>query len=343
MKPNEITRAIIDATLDRGLREIEEDPKRSIRKLADMGKQFSKGRYVQDLYTLFQELLRNDDSPYYTAIEHLLRNTERKALKDFGINIGYNSLTYGAKLIRGQEKKRDYQIPWTLILRMNSRLPDSIDASELKLLISQGIEMGIYTYIIRCRGDLPDLTALTELFRRYSRCSFLFFLPDKSLSPEHLALLKPCTNLMTMLAAGGSWTDSAVRGLRRQKSLYGIYAYYEDADGDSWTHKNRCQDFVSYESSFVLMVPTDHCSSGYREEVDRYIRKARLQQLHPFVLLSLYSDVFQIDRSISNEPCYFELMEDGTIHTQNGYIRDYHRTSSLERLFTLALPRNPSE
>ena len=68
MKPNDITRAIIDATVDRGLREIEEDPKRSIRKLADMGKQFSKGRFVQDLYTLFQELLRNDDSPYYTAI-----------------------------------------------------------------------------------------------------------------------------------------------------------------------------------------------------------------------------------------------------------------------------------
>ena len=88
MKPNDITRAIIDATVDRGLREIEEDPKRSIRKLADMGKQFSKGRFVQDLYTLFQELLRNDDSPYYTAIEHLLRNTERKGLKDFGINIG---------------------------------------------------------------------------------------------------------------------------------------------------------------------------------------------------------------------------------------------------------------
>lgn len=39
MKPNDITRAIIDATVDRGLREIEEDPKRSIRKLADMGKQ----------------------------------------------------------------------------------------------------------------------------------------------------------------------------------------------------------------------------------------------------------------------------------------------------------------
>lgn len=343
MKPNEITRAIIDATLDRGLREIEEDPKRSIRKLADMGKRFSRGRFVQDLYTLFQELLRNDDSPYYTAIEHLLRNTERKALKDFGINIGYTSLTYGANLIRTNERHRDYQIPWALVLRMNPRLPDSIDASELRLLLRQGTELGIYTYILRCRGEFPDLSALTEIFRKYSRCSFIFFLPDEKLSAEHLALLKRCTNIMSMFAAEGTYTDINTRSMRRQKSLYGIYAYYGDADGDSWIRRNRCQNFGSYESSFVLMVPRDDCSSEYRKEIDQYIRSVRIQQLHPFVLLNLYSDIYQIDRSISNEPCFFELMEDGTIHTQDGYIQDYHRTSSLDRLFTLALPKKAPE
>ena len=97
-----------------------------------MGKQFSKGRFVQDLYTLFQELLRNDDSPYYTAIEHLLRNTERKGLKDFGINIGYGSLTYGARQIRSNEKTRDYQIPWLPILRLNPASPPGVEAETLE-------------------------------------------------------------------------------------------------------------------------------------------------------------------------------------------------------------------
>ena len=63
MKPNNITRAIVDATVDRSLREIEEDPRRSIRKLTDMGRQFSKGRFLQEVYAIFLELLRNDDSP----------------------------------------------------------------------------------------------------------------------------------------------------------------------------------------------------------------------------------------------------------------------------------------
>ena len=77
MKPNNITRAIVDATVDRSLREIEEDPRRSIRKLTDLGRQFSKGRFLQEVYAIFLELLRNDDSPYYTAIENLLRYTDQ--------------------------------------------------------------------------------------------------------------------------------------------------------------------------------------------------------------------------------------------------------------------------
>ena len=53
MKPNNITRAIVDATVDRSLREIEEDPRRSIRKLTDLGRQFSKGRFLQEVVCHF--------------------------------------------------------------------------------------------------------------------------------------------------------------------------------------------------------------------------------------------------------------------------------------------------
>lgn len=339
MKPNDITRAIIDATVDRGLREIEEDPKRSIRKLADMGKQFSKGRFVQDLYTLFQELLRNDDSPYYTAIEHLLRNTERKGLKDFGINIGYGSLTYGARQIRSNEKTRDYQIPWLPILRLNPASPPSVEAETLERMVRQGTSLGIYSYAIRSENDFPDLQALTGIFRKYSKCGFILFLPDRRLSLEHLARLKPCTNIMTLFPAGGSSTDQNIRGMQRHKALYGIYAYYEDSDGDSWTSQNRFQEFSSYESSFVLMIPRDNCSKSYQDRIDAYIRSARIQQLHPFILLNIYSDAYQIDRSISSEPCFFELMEDGSIHTQEGVLKGSYRSQPLERMFAAALPK----
>lgn len=258
---------IIDATVDRGLREIEEDPKRSIRKLADMGKQFSKGRFVQDLYTLFQELLRNDDSPYYTAIEHLLRHTERKALKDFGINIGYGSLTYGARQIRNHEKSRDYQIPWLLILRMNPSSPGSIDIEELDHIIRQGISLGIYTYAVRWPGPASGSSGLADVFRKYPKCAFILFLPDAALSPEQMALLKPCTNVMTLFAADGTYTDRSIRGMQRQNPCTASTLTTTTPTETVGSAVTAAQKFVSYESSFVLMVPKDGCSSHYQSRL----------------------------------------------------------------------------
>ena len=110
---------------------------------------------------------------------------------------------------------------------------------------------------------------------------------------EHFARLKPCTNIMTLFPADGSSTDQNIRGMQRHKALYGVYAYYEDSDGDSWTSQNRFQEFSSYESSFVLMIPRDNCSKSYQDRIDAYIRSARIQQLHPFILLNIYSDAYR--------------------------------------------------
>ena len=107
------------------------------------------------------------------------------------------------------------------------------------------------------------------------------FCADRRLSLEHLARLKPCTNIMTLFPAGGSSTDQNIRGMQRHKALYGIYAYYEDSDGGQLDQPEPLPEFSSYESSFVLMIPRDNCSKSYQDRIDAYIRSARIQQLHP--------------------------------------------------------------
>nr|MCR5004702.1 hypothetical protein [Clostridiales bacterium] len=108
VRPNPITRAIIDSTVERSLREIAEDPKRSVRKLADLGRLFTKGRFTNEVYSLVQDLLHNDESPYYEAIEKLLRSTDQQILKTFGINLGYNGLNIGGKITRLTRTDRTY-------------------------------------------------------------------------------------------------------------------------------------------------------------------------------------------------------------------------------------------
>ena len=71
----------------------------------------------------------------------------------------------------------------------------------------------------------------------------------------------------------------------------------------------------------------------------RYVKNTRLQPTDPFIIFDLYGDALQIDRIMSSESCYFELMENGDIHTHNGLITDYRHTISLEQIFTISLPR----
>lgn len=69
MNSQDITRALIDTTVARAMVEMDADPKRSVRKLCDLGRQFSRGRFQNQIFAIFQDLLRNDESPYYQAID----------------------------------------------------------------------------------------------------------------------------------------------------------------------------------------------------------------------------------------------------------------------------------
>ncbi len=99
MTKNDITRGLIDFAVSQCLKNIKEDPYRSIRRLADLGRQFAKGRFQEELFSLFQRLLLNEDGPYYEMLKQLVSSVDTDSLKTLGINIGYNSWTCGASRI----------------------------------------------------------------------------------------------------------------------------------------------------------------------------------------------------------------------------------------------------
>lgn len=90
---------------------------------------FPRGRFQNQIFAIFQDLLRNDESPYYQAIDFLLRSNDPEALRQFGINIGYNSFTYGAQILRQKQKELSFAVPWVVKLRLDSRIPDTYDSS----------------------------------------------------------------------------------------------------------------------------------------------------------------------------------------------------------------------
>lgn len=341
--PNNITRALIDASVDRGLREIEEDPKRSIRKLTDMGRMFIKGRFMDEVLSIVQDLLRNDDSPYYEAIEQMLRNTDRKNLKDFGISFGYSGLTYGGKVIREHELSLPYHIPWALTLRINPTLKDGLSVSELESCVRQGTAMGIYCYFIRLSGAITCIGRLMDLVKQHPECAFVSLLPDEPLNPVQVAGIKECTNSMVMFQNRGAATADNVSAMKKNKILYGIYAVYGNDDAAAWYNDQKAEGLAELNAGINLLVSDDSCSKRNGAKVAKYCRSLRTHPEYPMILFDLAGDAVQINHIISEDECYFELLENGDIKTTTETISDFRHTTSLDQLFTIGLPReNPS-
>ena len=86
MTKNDITRGLIDFAVSQCLKNIKEDPYRSIRRLADLGRQFAKGRFQEELFSLFQRLLLNEDGPYYEMLKQLVSSVDTDSRRSASIS-----------------------------------------------------------------------------------------------------------------------------------------------------------------------------------------------------------------------------------------------------------------
>ena len=100
MESDELIYAIIRTAVDKGMHYIEKNPKRGVRNLVDLGEYFATGCFQKDFFLIAHEILDNEDTSYYKLIENIVKNTNHKKLMNFGINLCYNSWTYGADVLR---------------------------------------------------------------------------------------------------------------------------------------------------------------------------------------------------------------------------------------------------
>ena len=261
MNSQDITRALIDTTVARAMVEMDADPKRSVRKLCDLGRQFSRGRFQNQIFAIFQDLLRNDESPYYQAIDFLLRSNNPEALRQFGINIGYNSFTYGAQILRQKQKELSFAVPWVVKLRLDSRIPDTYDSSFFASVVRTGLTYGIYSYQLRSMDHHEDMESYLAVIQSHPECAFLWFLSDTPLTEKQQKLLLSCPNLMVSLPIDAPSTASMAKALRHQKTLFGMHKVYQDADAAAY--------LLSFDHLYSQMV-----SVGFRSgNVDVVLKK----------------------------------------------------------------------
>lgn len=313
MNSNFITRSKIDHIVEHKIDEMSKDPKSTLESLEAMIHRFSFSRFQIPAFSIVDHLLANHDSAYYFMIQRILHQTSHSAIKNLGILLGYNSWTYGAKLLRTESKKSGYCIPWNIIFRWNPSCTDQINLENIRQFVAEGNKLGIYTFTIRQISCGPIPGELFDLCSNHPDTLFFWMLPDQPLAPIHFRMIEANQNILVFFQGNAHHTERNVRFLKQHHALYGIYYPYS-ADDESYLFSDQfCEYFPYYDAPFVTMIADDSCPNSIKSHFAKYTYSTRLQQNLPFILLDFYSDLIRINHLITEQDCLMEFDTDGSL------------------------------
>ena len=208
---SDVTRLMVELAVSRTLKEWRQgDCKRSLRKLVDYGQYFSSGRFPRDFFSTVQKMLREEDHPYYALVSRAVSSVDQSYLMHFDINLGYESMTRSARLIRQWHQQQNCWIPWLMGIPA-----DTLPLSHAISALCEGDLLGIRSYALFTHQ--PDAAYISALTRQFPTFAFFLLLPDESVEEKLLDDMEGTPNICTIpMRKGGSFRSPELFRKRRR-------------------------------------------------------------------------------------------------------------------------------
>lgn len=313
----DMTRVLVESAIRRTLKNIQQSPKRMTRNLIDLGLQFSHGRFQTNLLKQAQKMLQDQQSAYYDLVKDLSATVDHDIIATFGVNLGYNSCTKGAVVIRDIEDEKKFNIPWALHVFINQEKLET-QPDFYPSLLQQAMELGIYTYLFYVTGDAEQVL---PIIKKESDCAFILFLHGHQITPSFINKIKEVKNVMISIYADEDMA-SACQKLRDARLLYAVNRRYTEQDKQNILSGQWLRSVVPSHPAFAFLRADFACSSQLEQEVYQYVTDVRDQQRYPLIFMDIKYDTLRIDRIISDGECMVGFDEDGNLRTHEGLRQD---------------------
>lgn len=335
---NTMSRILIESTVKRTIKSIRNDPKRSIRNIIDMALQFSDGRFQQQFFTAAQTLLKNENSAYYSLVSDTVLNVDENRLLTFGMNLGYNSCTFGARKIRENEQILNCNIPWTICLQTDEQSVEKY-AQQIHQRISEGEELGIYTWMLFAQSG-PE--KLLPLLHKHSNCAFILFCRSEDLSTAFTEQAAELYNLMLVVPYEEENTILCTQ-MQEMGLLYSFYSLYSQKDTEDIVNGNLFCGAQQLHPVFHALLPKPDCPQYISNLIHQMVARTREEQMYSLIPWELNGDNQMIDRIISDDVCDLFFDIEGSLYH---YMGEYKREScnlfeqDLTAIVKMACPKN---
>lgn len=313
------SKIIIETMVRKGIRDIKKSPNRAMRNLVDMGLHFSKGRFQKYFFEVAQNILKNENSSLYALVPALVADVDTERIVQFGMNIGYNSCTHGAALIRETEKEHGFNVPWSIFFQTNA-ITYMKHENAYHQLIQDGKELGIYTWQMYASRHPEVILPLVE---EHKDCAFILYCDPDDLTLHFLDHAAEVNNLMLVIRYD-EYTPDIFETLWDSGLLYSVFYEYDDSNPEHILSGELLAETEQVHPVFTALLAHKDCSQETQQAVYEYVRQTRAEQIYLTIPWEVAYDSCFVDTIISEDDCSLGFDAEGMIYTM------YKRRTDLD-------------
>lgn len=333
---NSISRVLIETMVKKMLREMKEEPRRSTRNLVDLAVQFAKGRFQSYFLELIQNMLTNDKSAYFELVQDTVEHVGQERLLNFGMNVGYNSCTLGAKRIREWESSHGYNVPWAIALEVD-KCGFQQSPKRYMSLVAEGEELGIFTWMLFVKEVTTEILTLIE---SYPDHAFFVFIDSINLTESLIEEILTLDNVMILVEYKDDVTECCKK-LRKHRILYGIYYQYDWEGLDEIKSGNLFYDSQAMHAMATVLIPKRECSEELKDDVYQIAKDVRNSQRFSTIAWDLRGDNCFVDKVISDDDCFVYFNKDGDLCGWNQVVVENKKVLFQKRLQQILMENFP--
>lgn len=168
---------------------INKDREKNLLKIVDLTENFAGDRFTPETYDAARDLIRDKDGKWMQYTNRILDEISPNVLKTTAMNLGFESMLRGVKIMEECKEKYQCNVPWLILMDPTSacnlhctgcRAAEyghtmALTYEEMDSIITQGKELGIYFYMYTGGEPLVRKDDLIKLCEKHNDCAFHAF------------------------------------------------------------------------------------------------------------------------------------------------------------------------
>ena len=194
-----------------------DDRTKALLKVVDLTESFAKDRFKPESYEAARKMIQDPENKWMQYLNRLFDEVSPNVLKTTALNLGFDAMLYGTKVMHEAREKYQCNVPWLILMDPTSACNLkctgcwaaeyghllNLSFEDMDRVITQGKELGIYLYMLTGGEPLVRKKDIIRLCEKHNDCEFHAFTNGTLVDEEFCNEMERVGNLTLSISLEG--------------------------------------------------------------------------------------------------------------------------------------------